>query len=227
MYRVEDKYLLSSCESELLKRRLNHVMKLDSYCGKSGKYLITSIYFDDCTCSILEDSEEGFSERKKYRLRFYNNDLSYIKLEKKIKKYNRIMKESMKITEEQMKELLAGNTIFGTHSQLLDEYNAEINVSLLKPVILISYERTAFINESGNVRITFDDNIMYSKEIKNASDLLKIGAKNSWKLLSKDTILEVKYDQLLPVYIAQMLEFNNLIQVSFSKYKNSMIDEYF
>jgi hypothetical protein len=85
----------------------------------------------------------------------------------------------------------------------------------LKPKVIVTYERKAFVYETGNVRITFDRNVRGSNRI----DLF--GDKNLLYEYPKDynAILEVKYDEFLPDFIAQSLEIDSMWQVSYSKYK--------
>lgn len=84
---------------------------------------------------------------------------------------------------------------------------------LLTPKVIVSYERSAYLFESGNVRITFDRNITAGKDFR------RFGKK---KMILTNTesegILEVKYDQFLPTFIEQMLETGNLQEEAHSKY---------
>ena len=87
---------------------------------------------------------------------------------------------------------------------------------MMRPKIIIDYERTAFVDSVGNVRITFDRNI---------------AACNRWEAFLEEKVpgmvpvletgihvLEVKYDEFLPDHIAQLLELGSLNRTAFSKY---------
>lgn len=53
--------------------------------GKEGSYRITSLYFDTPSDTALRQKLEGVDRREKFRLRYYGEDLSFIRLEKKFK----------------------------------------------------------------------------------------------------------------------------------------------
>ena len=83
------------------------------------------------------------------------------------------------------------------------------------PKIIIDYERIAYVEEITNVRITFDMNISASYELENFLD----GAYQSFYLLpSGINVLEVKFDDILPSYIRNIVESYSFKQSSFSKY---------
>lgn len=80
---------------------------------------------------------------------------------------------------------------------------------------IVEYERTAFVEPVGNVRVTFDKNIGGTTEIKTFFDeyIPAVPA-----LPAGVHILEVKYDEFLPDYIKEILEIGSLRRTSFSKY---------
>lgn len=86
----------------------------------------------------------------------------------------------------------------------------------IRPKVIIYYERTTYVYGPRNVRITFDRNIMaskvcnalFEKHIPNLVPILPTGYH----------VLEVKYDEFLPDFIADQLELGTLCQTAFSKY---------
>ena len=60
-------------------------MSADSHTGDDGRYLIRSIYFDNYRDKALREKIDGVSRREKFRIRYYNDDISYMTLEKKVK----------------------------------------------------------------------------------------------------------------------------------------------
>ena len=86
----------------------------------------------------------------------------------------------------------------------------------MRPKAIIEYERTAFVHPTGNVRVTFDRNIAASRIL---DDFLSPQVSGYVPLLPSGMhVLEVKYDELLPDFIAQALELGTLQQCAFSKY---------
>ena len=84
-YRHEYKYIISAQSAELLKRRLPCMMARDPHAGESGQYTIRSLYFDDPNFSAFDEKMAGLRDRVKYRLRCYNYNRDFIRLEKKEK----------------------------------------------------------------------------------------------------------------------------------------------
>lgn len=101
------------------------------------------------------------------------------------------------------------------NNKVLYKLFLEQKLSLLKPKVIVEYDRTAYIYHTGNVRVTFDQNIRASKHIN------RFFEENifSMPLLEKEKeILEVKYDELIPDWIFDSLELNKLSRTAFSKY---------
>ena len=217
MFRVEDKYACSASELFLLQSRIDTVLKADANQYSQDGYSIISVYFDDLYDRHLQDTIDGNSKREKYRIRIYNNSFDTIKLEVKYKQYNRILKKSKTISYSDMNSLLQGNPIACTN--LPDDpatlFNMGIQNRGLRPKVIVAYERKAYVFPSGNVRITFDRNIRSSNLIHMfGNDELSYDFPES-----PNAILEVKYDEFLPGFIAQLLELGNMQQTSYSKYR--------
>ena len=85
-YRHEYKYYLDACQSAVLESRCSLLLPRDSHAGSCGSYQIKSLYFDDWDNSCYYENEDGVDERSKFRIRYYNQNLEYISLEKKSKK---------------------------------------------------------------------------------------------------------------------------------------------
>lgn len=218
MYRVEDKYSISPEEFFVLKERLGVIMPSDSNDKNGVGYKISSVYFDDIYDTHYTDTVDGNPVRKKYRIRIYNDSFNMIKLEVKYKQYNRIKKLSRKISYRQMLALINGDTIEYDSDCLEDpitDFNMEIRQRLLRPKVIVTYERKAFVNMAGNVRITFDTGVRASDRV------MEFGKKELVYDYPEDinSVLEVKYDEFLPQHIAQTLELNTMWQTSFSKYR--------
>lgn len=218
MYRVEDKYICQESELVFLQEKLGNVLKPDNYQKNDKGYTVTSVYFDDLFDSHLKDAIEGVSQRQKYRIRIYNHSLDVIKLEVKYKRYNRTMKRTCQISEEQMKMLLLGNCV-DPEDMSVDSpivlFNLAIKNRGLKPKVIVEYDRKAYVFPSGNVRITLDRNLRTGTQIQNFG---KSGIALN-RIRDMQNVLEVKYDQFLPSFIAQLLENGNMNQSSYSKYR--------
>ena len=219
MYRVEDKFACSEKDLFLLQARLQTVLEPDINQTSSDGYRITSVYFDDLFDTHLQDTVDGNRLREKYRIRIYNGSFDVIKLEIKYKRDNRVMKRSSSITLEQMCELMNGNCIQSANESMEDPitlFNLAITNRGLRPKIIVEYDRSAYIYEPGNVRITLDRNIRGSDQLEAFTKGEKITYEYERELAQ---VLEVKYDEFLPGFISGMLETGNMNQTSYSKYR--------
>ena len=107
-FRHELKYALSPGDELALRRRMRAVIPHDAHAGPDGRYRIRSIYFDNIYDKALREKIDGVQKREKFRIRYYNDDLSYIVLEKKIK-YNALcQKLEAPLTQEECRSILDG-----------------------------------------------------------------------------------------------------------------------
>ena len=217
-YRHELKFGIPYPEYVTMRSRLRLVMKPDPHADKDGRYLVRSIYFDNSDDKALREKIDGIGRREKFRIRYYNDDLSYIVLEKKMKTDNLCSKYSTVITEEECRKILEGDTVWMSASEdpLILEFYAKMRFQRLKPRVLVSYVREPYIYPAGNVRITFDSQIrtsLYGQEFI-TGDVNDISAMDA----PGDMILEVKYDRFIPGIIQDIIQMNGARLQAFSKY---------
>lgn len=201
-FRHEWKYLISYGEFEALKPRLHPYFKLDSN-AVNGEYVIRSLYFDDYFNSAYEEKDMGVYFRKKYRIRIYNYSDSSIKLERKIKNDKYIYKEAAGLTRDEVYKILEGDIDFllQKDNNLLKEFYFECVSNVMRPRVIVDYDRTPYILDEGTVRVTFD------KKVRAAvggfdifdKDLPILNALPADKL-----IMEVKYTEFLPQLVRDL-----------------------
>ena len=83
-YRHEWKHEINYSDMLILRQRLSAITKPDSH-AVDGKYEIQSLYFDNLKDKALREKLDGVNYREKFRIRYYNDDTSFIRLEKKSK----------------------------------------------------------------------------------------------------------------------------------------------
>jgi hypothetical protein len=207
--RHELKYPIDFIQYQVLKKKLNAVLKPDVHAGHDGSYHIRSLYFDDFKNSAFFEKQSGVARRKKYRIRIYNFSDKFIKFERKTKINQYIKKECVRLSREETDKIVAGDIAFlaDSNKQLLREFHLECRHSLLRPVVMVDYRREAYVHSIGNVRITFDMGVhtnlgSLSLFDRNASTM-KMDEHNC-------IILEVKFDDVLPQHIRGL--FSNTIR---------------
>ncbi len=217
-FRHELKYQISFADYYGMRQRLRPVMKTDKHVRADGKYEIRSVYFDNVEDKALREKRNGVQKREKFRIRYYNDDFSFITLEKKIKWNSLCMKMDAKLTEEECRKMLAGDTgwMMKHSSGLVQELYCKMKSQQLRPRILVSYVREPYIYAAGNVRITFDSNIRSALFHRGFLEetVTDIAVADS----PGEMILEVKFDAFLPEAIQLLLQTDGIRQQAYSKY---------
>ena len=219
--RHELKFLIARPQYENLTCALRGVLTLDKNAIKhGGSYHIRSLYFDTIFDDALYDKLSGVKDRDKYRMRIYNLSDKEIFMECKTKVGALISKRSVQISRDLADQIIAGDPdgLETTRSGLIRDVYREMRTHLLHPVVIVDYEREAFLHPAEEVRITFDSKLrtgMSSIDLFNPHvptvPVLDPGA---------DIILEVKYNRVLPPYIRDVLSSAcpEAVQVAMSKY---------
>lgn len=203
-YRHELKFKISNSAAEVLKQKLSLILKKDKNAYYSdGSYLIKSLYFDDLDSTSYYEKMDGVLYRKKYRIRIYNNNDEFIRLEKKMKHNTYTAKEQILISKDIYSKILNGKLDeIDSPTGLLEEFITNSKTKHLVPSVIVLYHRIAFTYPISEVRITFDSHIqsglynydLFDKEVP-MYDISEPGKQ----------VLEVKFNEVLPLHIANIL----------------------
>ena len=213
MKRYELKYLLSPAQTEFFKERIKGYMELDQY----GLTSIASLYYDTPTYRLIRTSIEKPMFKEKIRLRSYGlaTDDSPVFLELKRKAYGIVYKRRVQSTIpavnkffEKEGDICAGGQINREITTFRDYYEE------LVPACLIIYDRMAYFQPNGDLRLTIDHNPRYRSDYLD----LKYSMEGISLLLEGYTILEVKVQQAIPLWLTDILSEGKIYKSSFSKY---------
>ncbi len=202
--RNEIKYYVNYNDFLAVSNALDHALERDSYDNGRG-YFIRSLYFDTLENKAFEEKMMGIERRKKYRLRLYDFNSKEVKFEVKNKFNENILKETVWIKRQDAEELQKGNydVLLHYNSPTLRKAYAEFKKFCYRPVVVIDYERSAFVYDFNNTRITFDRNIKASSidlNMFNKSIFMKP------LLNSKLVVLEVKFDRFIPDWLKSIIQ---------------------
>ncbi|MDD3082803.1 MAG: polyphosphate polymerase domain-containing protein [Desulfobacterales bacterium] len=213
--RHELKYTINQTDAIQLRARLRRMAEPDEHATGDTGYRVRSLYFDNYQDKALREKIDGINEREKFRLRFYNGDPAWIRLEKKSKKNGISYKRGAAITAEECRRLLLGDlaALWERGDPLLLELYAKMNYQLLRPRSIVDYRREAFIYSMGNVRVTLDTDIRKSGDVR-----AFLTAGSLPVSLGDARILEVKYDSYLPELIRGLVALSGRERTAFSKY---------
>jgi len=221
-FRHEYKYSINQADAMAIRQRLSLLARPDTHVETNGKYRIRSLYFETPDDKALREKLEGINCREKFRIRYYNDDTSFIRLEKKTKVNGMGNKLSARLTKEECERLIHGDISWMGESKkaLILELYAKMKYQQLKPKTIVEYTREPFLYGPGNVRVTMDSQIktgIHSKDF--FSQELPSARINAGDLM----ILEVKYDEFLPTIIKNAIQVKNRKSTAFSKYAVSRI----
>jgi len=215
--RTENKYLISYDDAFSLYKKLDSVLSKDIHC-QNKSYSVRSLYFDSIYNKDLNAKKNGLEHRKKIRIRLYNINDNYQKLELKEKNGIYQTKHSLKISTGQVKSLIAGDygilrEYFNTSETALKIYTIMMT-GCYKPVALVEYDRIAYTHNINNTRITFDTNIRSSETYFDIFSKTPLYS----NLYNDNVILEIKFNEQLLHFISKIFEPYNLNKTSISKY---------
>ncbi len=203
-FRHEIKLLLSPAEAAVLRTKLRALLPLDPNSGEKGEYFIRSLYFDDLSRTSYFEKLAGVSDRKKYRLRVYNCSDSVIKLECKEKRGDRIRKRSASVTRECAEAMSKGDfsLLYGCDDPLCCEVLSLATGKGLKPSVIVDYDREAYLHPVSNVRLTFDKAL---HAVVESADIFDSSLLSLPVFPDGSVIFEVKYDDILPKFLQQVI----------------------
>ncbi|MBU1093358.1 MAG: polyphosphate polymerase domain-containing protein [Firmicutes bacterium] len=219
--RYERKYILSNDQKNELQLFLKKYMIDDEYSKEGKAYTIYNIYFDTSDYNIIRNSISKPKYKDKLRLRSYKcplepTDMVFLEIKKKYD--GRVNKRRINITYQVAIDYLEKGIIphFNLYmdEQVFLEIDYFIKIHKAKPGAFISYERTALISTSEELRITFDHEILFRKQdvtLNQSGGLPIMDNEDTW-------LMEVKSNDNFPLWLAQKLSSFALYSQGFSKY---------
>jgi hypothetical protein len=217
LLRYELKYFISYIDYLRIKEILAKFLKQDANTKTSSGYWIRSLYFDTPHDKEYVEKIIGIENRKKIRLRLYDVNSDMIKLEIKNKYNDYMKKETTVVTRDEAKRLLHGDKSFllESNNSILNRVYYFMSEKYYLPVIIVDYDRTAFVGDFNNIRITFDRNIEAGITNLNLfkSDL------HLYPVFDNTTVvMEVKYNVFLPTWLKTVLSCIHTNNSAISKY---------
>ncbi len=220
MKRYEMKYIVSREQEAFLRSRLEGHMQPDEF----GLTSIASLYYDTPDYRLVNASIEKPLFKEKMRLRSYGpaTDDSPVFLELKRKAYGIVYKRRVQTTIPLAEKFFAGYGDICAGGQINREitYFRDLYGSLA-PSCLIICERTAFFEPEGDLRLTIDNAPRYRTnrlDLRASMDGIPL-------LPSGFSILEVKVQEAVPLWLSAILDEGKIYKNSFSKYGNAYMEQ--
>lgn len=214
--RKELKYLINEFDKLYLANMFGTLLESDKHNGDHG-YKVRSLYFDSVFDGDYYAKINGEKIRKKIRLRIYGVEDKEVKLEVKRKFNTNQRKDTLIISKGDANELIKMNygVLFKYNDPLAIEVYNIMKTGSYRPVVMIEYERLAYLNAIHNTRLTLDFNIRKSET---NFQLFDISPANIPIFEYPYTVLEVKESTYMFNWINELIAKCNCTQKSVSKY---------
>lgn len=215
-FRHELKYLITYAEKEVIESRLRFVAAKDKHV-KDGHYFIRSLYFDDLAESAYVTKLDGTASRKKYRIRIYNLSDQIIHLECKRKEGAYIQKISASLSREELDRILRGDYAFlkDREEEVCQCFYLDWVAHGMREAVIVDYDRVPYVYPYGDVRITFDQDI---RAAYMSCDIFSGDIPTFGVIPTNQLIMEVKFTEYLPQIIRDIIQTDDCINISSSKY---------
>ncbi len=213
MKRYEMKYILSKEQTEYLVEALSGHMEVDQY----GLSSIASLYYDTPNYRLIRESLDKPEFKEKIRLRSYGIHKAGkpLYLELKRKAYGIVYKRRIETNQNDVNEFFDNKIDIKSSTQIGREISYFRNYyDNLKPACLIIYDRVAYFEPNGSLRLTIDYNPRYRLDDLNLSTSMD----GELLLPEGSTILEIKVQEAMPLWLSNILTNGRIYKSSFSKY---------
>jgi SPX domain protein involved in polyphosphate accumulation len=204
--RIEKKFIFGKYQNDFVEKLLliNNFSKI--YPDRE----ISSIYLDTLNFDSARDNINGTNNRKKIRIRWYNDDLEKVYLEEKNKRNFYVWKNILKMNISSNKDNLLNNlkkSFYKPSNPSSSNYNCNF-------ILKTNYKRNYWISNNKKIRATIDTEINASpaKDMNNVIEL-------------PETILEFKFSPSSEIFFRDFLSQKglNIRSKKYSKYIQSFI----
>jgi hypothetical protein len=217
--RVECKYLISESVRAGIREYIKPFVKPDRFAHghDDGRYPISSLYLDCPRLSLYKSTADGIKNRFKLRVRTYSDspaDNAFFEVKKRMNGI--VYKSRHSVPRAKARELIERECNEAAPGSDLAEFLNLRETHGAEPLMRVKYMREAYVSQSADpVRITFDDDLEGALTLD--SDLSHLTG--DWlKVPMTHSILEVKFTNLYPSWIAGMAQEFQLDRTSVPKY---------
>lgn len=219
--RHEFKYLIRSERCAEIESFVSPHLELDKYSQSRARnsYTVRSIYYDSPAFTCYYEKYNGEKNRRKYRVRTYNDSAATF-LECKQRRGGTYTKQKVRLRDEKLTALderhgldatiLNPSDVFGQLLLRMDRWQYQ-------PTALVVYDRIAYVypGQQDTIRITFDRNLrgLVFPELDEIREEAHLAP-----LLYGWTILEVKFNDIVPRFLDKLVAMFELQRQACSKY---------
>ena len=225
--RFEFKYLIDEVCARGVRDFVASYLQADEHAlgHPNHEYAVDSLYLDSPDLALCRATRHGERNRFKLRIRFYDDCAdhpAYFEIKRRLDHV--ICKQRAAVKRARIGALLAGHP--PTYRDLyeptggqfgsLERFSSLAQRIHARPQVFVSYVREAYVTAADNaVRVTFDRRLRASAC---DGDLSVPGGAGGARLLEDAVILEVKFTDRFPRWLADMVRAFDLERRSMAKY---------
>lgn len=221
--RFELKYVVSDRMLDKIRRSISPFVVFDPILSKTRKrfYRVTSLYLDTFNYDSYWEKVDGLKKHKKFRVRTYEEKLKkatpvFLEIKKReeavifkdrfLTQYGRVRQG----IDNGKPEIILGNINEGTGA----EFVVGVKRKNLQPTLLVSYRREAYFDaKNSSFRLTLDQDLTAARRFD-----MDLNYQDSQEIFRGYSILEAKFNRIMPAWFGMLIRSFNLNRISFSKY---------
>jgi len=225
--RYELKYRIPEVTARAVAYHIRPFIDSDVYATDrpDGQYPIASLYFDSNSLALATSTIEGRKNRFKLRIRAYDDNPAtpcFFEVKRRIN--NVVLKARTAVNRDGIADVINYRSIAtftdDNQKEVLHQFQLYASCLNVRPLVVVKYQRQAFEDHSGNrLRITFDRNLSYMP----AKDLnFKMDSDRYQRLAANFVVMEIKFTDRYPAWLADLVRRFNLPLTAMSKYVESL-----
>jgi len=219
--RYEYKYLLRTEQVEPFERDLAGFTRPDPHDPDGRGYPIHSLYWDAPDLTFFWEKVDGIKFRRKLRLRHYpGHDSVFVEIKQRTDRT--IQKRRTRWPRERARAVFGpeGLAAEPTEEESTDPVVREAlwlcHVHQLRPTMAVAYRRRALFGVyEPDLRITVDTRVHYDATAREADADFERG---KYVLDPRLCVLEIKFDDRVPLWLVRLVEHHGFELMRFSKY---------
>lgn len=226
--RFELKYLITLKQAAQFRSGLQAYLVPDEHGNESGRYTVSSLYYDSPDLRCYREKADGLRFRRKLRLRHYETGEP---LTEETPVFVEIKQRVDRVTQKRRAVLPYGNALRLCNDRQIADHAPEDKAFIeevfaylwqynLQPMRIVRYERQALVGTmyDPGLRVTFDSSLSFQ-----AHPLHLHEQASGLPMLAADhVVMEIKVNERLPTWLAEMVATHDLQLVRVSKYCRSV-----
>ncbi|MEZ6037607.1 MAG: polyphosphate polymerase domain-containing protein [Planctomycetota bacterium] len=222
--RHEHKFLLPEAQALRALERVAGLLEPDRHAAtKPGhSYPIASLYLDSPTDQLRGETLSGLCDRFKLRIRTYDDQpQSPLFLEIKSRRDRVVLKDRCALPRDLLPALLRGEVdalpeMAPRQRHALDEFLRKMRTRRARPRCTVRYDRQAYVGrDDPDVRVTIDRRL---RTIAETQPRVLIDDPRYRQVHLHGVVMEIKFTDRCPAWLAEAVRALGLSRRSFSKY---------